>query len=477
MKYNNKYFFVLLITLYFFLSVKSYSQSNDSNYVTSQELEPGWGLYWRNQNEEIYETVKSILYNVSISPNGKYLAYDCCWWMGSNELPPSWGIKVLNTETKEIIFTGENIMEPFWSSDNNFLIYFSDFLPPGLSFISWNRITNKIDSINCITESCDIGSTLAPDDYFYFAFPNGYPPPDSQMYRTNLFESIIKGKIFYELIPGLKWEMQNGPIFSPNSMDYNIIRIGNEIGCVTGFYIVTNFDYKGRRSFYYQVPDTSWVISAANTAYMNGNDIALGPNGDVYTYLSFRAKSEIARDCMPPFDSNETAARNASGLYRIDTSGKNFVQLVRSWTYKPGGFSITADGETIYYGFLLSDTCAGIMKMNKYGKNKELVMRIEPCQNVIIDVPEPKQIINPVSNLTTRYNETTNEINISWKLDNSNKTKIYIYDLYGRLIEESDIGNQIDSISINAASYMSGVYFVTLRSPVMAATKGVLVLK
>lgn len=427
----------------------------DTIYVTPAELEPGWGLYWTDIfTQDNMPSAKSWVADIKVTPDGKYLAFR-----------DHFGLKVWNFETDEITLVDKYGFAPRWAVDNEILIFSNVNIPGGYV---WFPKTKRYDTLCLSTDkNCTLGASLGPDNKLYFAYPNGFPPPDSLIFRTNIYETLNAGHTVWELLEGIKWEMQAYPTFSPYSMEYNIRKIWdspNEFYGVVGFHVVTGFEYKGRRTYYYPKKDTTWLFNLTNTYGGGSEDITLGPNGDVYSYLSFRSIGEFNNRHNPPFDSAAIAARDACGWYRVDTSGTNLVQLVRSWTYNLGGLSITGDGETIYYGYLLPDTCAAIMKMNKYGKNKEIVLRLPPFASP--DAVENDPEFNEKIFLKCESGVVSNQLRLAYSLGSWDYGEISICDYFGRQVYSSrvDANSGRKQISLDTDNFSAGLYFIYLKT-------------
>ena len=451
---------VLFLLIFVF---KTIFANNDTTYIKPSELEPGWGLYWTDSRTQTMWIPDSLIVYLNISPDGNWLVYRDLNYM-----------QLLNLQTKQVRRIADFGDIPLWSPDSKIISFIDPYLnlsPLYLYLLS----ENKLDSITCIKldSTCSYGNSWAYDNNLYFSHPKGFFVSDSSVFRMNFDSSLKVGYPVHDLLNGIKMKYAPVPVFPPGNLNFYVSQDINDIG-IDGFDLTTNFDFNNRKSVKIPPPDTGWIYSGCNTFGMPESSYLLhvGIRGDVYLYLSYRSKKENVRDslgnfCNPIFwDSSTIAARNASGWYRVDTNGNNLVQLIRSWTHSMGGLSITADGETIYYGMLEKDMSPAIWKMNRFGKNKEMVYKLNGQHTEFIDNKE----LMPESGISIKCVPYSgyNELKISYFIDNDAGAEIEIYDYYGRLVEnriiENVIPNKINSISINSQSYCTGVYFIQLKS-------------
>jgi hypothetical protein len=454
------------ILLYFIISINLFCYEKD-DFVKPDELEKGWGLFWTNPSTQEILIPYYNMSSIAISPDNKYLAFRDIY-----------SLKILDLKTNVIFSVSKDAYYSEWSNDSKMIIYGMP-ATTNRSVVLYYIDDKRFDTIPCSTEysRCSIGSKLAPDNYRYFANPYGYPPPDSIIFRVNFEHLLLTKKVEYELMEGIKYKYLPNPYFPSNNINYFIsTSFGDYDYLLKGFDVTNNFDFNNRRIIKIKVPDTSWVIDACNTysGVFESNQIQIGTRNDVYLFLSFRSKKELINDeynnkCNPKYwDSSTIAARNASGWYRVDTSGNNLIQLVRSWVIPPGGISITGDGEYLYYGFLLPDTTFGIMRMNRFGKDKKLIVKIGK-DNFVSVINEPENELNN-SNSIISPNPASDYIEIAL---NSSSIKrgpggvfYEIYNIFGEKITTPlslrDATHLSANCKIDISNLAPGVYFIKI---------------
>jgi len=253
-----------------------------------------------------------------------------------------------------------------------------------------------------------------------------------------------------------------GSHFPPNTIHYYLNKYPLNDFNTEGFYVTTDSNYDSRREIRFNVPDTSWLFSDCNSLCGSMNftlkQIEAGPRGEVYCYLTFRSKKDTLYNCCTAYwDSSTLAARDASGWYRVDTSGNNLVQLVRSWTTGMGGISITADGNTIYYGMLDKDTNAAIYKMDRFGKHKELVLNLGHQIINSVDNPE-NNISNSLKSIVVGDAE---EISLKFPQFVGKSGTITIYDIWGREISKVSYQSIDKEMKINVSGLPKGFYIIS----------------
>lgn len=432
----------------------------DTTYVKPDELEYGWGLYWTDSKTEDIPIPYLGISSISVSPNGKWLAFR------DNSY-----LQVMNLQTKEIKRVSSEGFYSEWSPDSKILSFVKPMFEVRSLFLYF-LLEDRLDSITCLLSDnfCSFGSKWAIDNYIYFSHPLGYPPPDSLVFRVNVDSSLKSKHPVHELMDGIKYKYIPIPFFPTISINYFVSQNNNdEINQNKGFDVTINFDYNLRTKIRIPIPDTNWIYCGCNTFGMpdESNLMQVGPRGDVYLYLSFRAKKEWETTdennnrCNPKYwDSSTIAARNASGWYRVDTNGFNLVQLVRSWSLPIGGISISRDGEAIYYGFLQQDTCISIMKMNRFGRNKELVFKLEKETSVSSELNYLSS--NDIISIQNPINK--NEIRITVNKEFSQSFEFSIFDLYGKKIIQFSNKFTNNPITINTSDFIDGIYFLTYNS-------------
>ncbi|MCL5992543.1 MAG: T9SS type A sorting domain-containing protein [Bacteroidetes bacterium] len=472
--------FILLIIFILFNIYNSKSQV-DTNYVKPEELENGWYTTYGNNFFWDPSPLKTYVDNISVSKDGKWLTYRST---GINDINNNYGIWIYNINNKTKMKLNFSNISLWWGillqlgndnltlrfRGNNNFVYF------------YNVETMALDSVDCPTDSenCSFGLIWAPDNYAYFSYPYGIPSPDSSMYRENIMLSKQFGHPVSEKINDVKYGTLNIPYFPPDNINFFVRPKGSctqeSPSALCGFKITREFIFSDENEVFLVIPDKDWIYSYLHTNRVGDYPpLKVSTDGCIYIYLSYRNQREYYSSTDDPFDSINRIARDASGWYRVDTTGNNLIQLVRSWIVYTTGLSVTGDGETIYYAQLLPDTTTGIMRMNKYGKNKELVLKIEP---ETIGVVDNKLVSNKFEAMP---NPASTLLDIVFSLQNKGTAQLIITNSFGQqvynaIVNYNDASNE-QRHSIDISTFPSGLYFVTLRSPAVALTQGVVVIK
>ncbi len=425
------------ILLLILLSVNSYSQE----YVTPEELEEGWGFRYLHQLDRFESKPKNEISLFYLTPNEHLLCVLT-------------NIKTSNNARNLVItydLIKKSIVEYDWkvianySNDNKICALYNYELNRTLIYNEQRGefyICNKESKCeNSVNELCYIGNHIYKESEDYFSIII----IEHKVYKVKLnllnendcpeFE-LIKNTTLKNNGPNDFNNIQKYPI---NSIDFLISPIFTEnYNLLTGFQLFKDFDYVNDTHF--QISE-NWEISnvyeySNNNFLLKEKSLSIGKDGDIYAWVSFRLNKEITDWNIDP-RVNEAAreARDASGIYRIDTNGQNAVQLVRSWPYNPGGLQISGDGETIYYAYILPDSTSAIMKMDRYGKNKEIVFKLDP-KALSVEKPSLKPNIYP--------NPANEKITIS----GIKNGKVEIYNTMGQKLIEKEI-NGISQIDIS----------------------------
>ncbi|MBI5326238.1 MAG: T9SS type A sorting domain-containing protein [Ignavibacteriae bacterium] len=438
----------LILSMIIILLFNIYNSNSqvDTNYVKPEELENGWdALYGKYFFYEPYP-LNSYVYYLSVSKDGKWLAY-------LND--GIWIYNIIN-KIKTKIYNPLNWTHLEWGNDNTTLRFWSN----NVNYY-YNVNTKNFDSVLCSVDSeyCPFGLMWASDNYAYFSYPYGIPSPDSSIYRENVNLSSQLGFPINEKIIDTKFNSLKLPNFPPYNIDY----FAHPKGCtqgskaLCGFIITRNFYFINEYEIILDIPNNEWNYSYIHAHTIGAHyPLKVSTEGCIYIYLSYRNQRENYSSTNDPFDSINRIARDASGWYRVDTSGKNLVQLVRSWVVYNCGLTVTGDGETIYYAFLLPDTTTCIMRMNKYGKNKELVLKIEP---ETIGVEDNKLVTNSIEIIP---NPATNKISIEFPLEFMSNARVSIFDCLGNeLLTKNSAGKRIE---FDCSPLPNGIYFCVVRA-------------
>ncbi|MEP7219749.1 MAG: T9SS type A sorting domain-containing protein [Bacteroidota bacterium] len=436
------------------------AHAQDSEYVRNTDLEPGYGLtWWEDVSNQTIPFPNVRIYNLSVSPNGRWLAYKEEGAAFKDYLK----VKDLQTGTTRIL--GDGLWGPEWSPDSRWLSY-GDIAHLGYFF--WDPETGIVMSLKTTSKTDTtigiLNKTWAPDGSFYFLnFQRTHG--DSLIWRLLIDSSLKVGEYIYQYVD----DEPGTPIFPPGTMGYHIHGMYDNRN-VIGFEIVSGFNYVGRRSISIPVLDTSWIRSRTDSW---GNDefqnnIIAGPDGVLYVYLSRRSKQERQHYSLPQ-DSVDSTARNACGWYRIDTAGHGLVQLVRSWSYNMG-ISLTADGEKIYYGFYLPNNTCAIFEMDKWGKHKSQIT--VPGEGSMVSVP---QSVGTAAGLHVAVIiENATSARVTWHMEKAGSATVIIYNSLGQPIHTPIILESLDrgehDQRINLSDVTTGVYFIVIHNNQVSGT-------
>ncbi|MBI5324161.1 MAG: T9SS type A sorting domain-containing protein [Ignavibacteriae bacterium] len=480
MKYKFSLLILLIINIF-------QAFSEDTIFVKPSELEPNWGLWasWDPLWESFYSPLNSEIVSFRISQDGRYLAYVGYTFTDNDSLNFHFYDTHDNREIFKTIYSG--VLDwpySFWFLDSVNVIYIHTYPPDNTGHFEYkllklNLETLQTDSLTCGTgeNNCMFG-TIGADRKGYVT------ETEKKIYkRLNIDSSFKSSHPINESIPNFNEPF--GPKFPPCNIAYSLSQLYTRDSggflIDLGFSIVHNFDYQNnRRDFYYSsipVPDSSWLP-------LEGYIYAIGTYGEIYLRLGYISKEEKAKGRnwpiignKNPFDSVMLAARSTWGYYRIDTSGNNLVQLVRFWGPNHN-LQVSCDG-TIYYEMInMEDTTSSIWKMNKYGKDKQMVFNLK---KPVTSVNENKFFSNEINGIYLAPNPASTSIDFIYKLQSLGIAQITLTNSYGQQVYSVIVYNinpeeeQRHSIDIN--SLPSGLYFVTLRSPAVVLTKGVVVVK
>ncbi len=441
------------ILLLFLLSVNSYSQE----YVTPGELEEGWGFGYTHPIWSFYSYPINVISKFNISGDEKllYIEYNNYKNSDGREI-----YKVFFDIEKNQIVNPNNLFKAISSNDSKFKVYFNEI--DNTLFIQKNEDLKILDCealySNCNLEkkfNCYDFQNIVKDENnnYYCLFFDFITENNIDIYKVNLDSLFEKECLVYDFLYNYKRESKNNTIlFSQNSLNF-FIETNSPNHLINGFKLIQNFN----EPKFINIPKKNdWYVTLRyeplieNLYFYSYKSAKLGLNGDVYYYTSFRSESEPnSSDNYKPENHPEAKeARDASGIYRIDTNGHNPVQLVRSWTNHPGGLQISGDGETIYYAYILPDSTSAIMKMDRYGKNKEIVFKLDPkALSVEKQILTPKIFPNPASEYVT--------------ISGIGNGKAIIYNSIGQKLMEQDITSASE---INISNLQSGIYIIKLEN-------------
>ncbi len=470
------------VILVFFIYLST-AFANDTTFVKPSELEPNRGFWFFRgiDGPEVSGSVNTIINCFQVSSNGRYLAY--IGYQNTIEGKYGKGNKFHfidlqnNTEIYSTTYPNDNIHD-FWFKDTNTVVYF--YFPPYdgsgkipfYKLVLLNLLTFKTDSLYCRgggDTSCYFLNTLGPDGKGYLSYLS------SKIYgRLNIDSSFKIGFPVHEKIPGYSndYSISSFPPCDTNftlslksyPIDYKSYPHGFEY-VLSGFSVVKNFDYQNHQTDII-IPLPQDTSCKNETGGGNPWNVSFGPDGVIYFGFMVLSNKEIARGLpVPPineypFDSIMLAARAKSGIYRIDTCGKNLIQLVRDW----GGMNCihtTCDGTIFYQMINWEDTTAAIWKMNKYGKDKQMVFNLKKqvsSVNPEHDYTVKKDIISILNSINK------NEISIIINKNFNELIEFTVFDLYGKRIKQ--FSNQYSNkvIALNTADFIDGIYFLTYHS-------------
>ncbi len=437
------------LLLLILLSVNSYSQE----YVTPEELEEGWGFGYTHPLWSVESFPKTIItdFRVSKDETKLFVRFSLEYYNPKNIVD-----FYFDFIKKEFIQEDWKIKSSY-SQTSNIFTFFDEIEQKLYLDINGNELILNCEELLVCDDNnlqlCSIGEHIVSNqdgNFSYLTLKNEQNKVD--IYRVNL-DSLLESKCpRFELVN--KTEITKDSLIFPMNSISNFIVPKSKYLNISGFDIYKNFEYI--KSI--EIPKKSdWQVTNKFDAfhyyfrYFNRkNNIKLGISGDVYYYTSFRSESEPnSSDNYKPENHPEAKeARDASGIYRIDTNGHNPVQLVRSWTNHPGGLQISGDGETIYYAYILPDSTSAIMKMDRYGKNKEIVFKLDPAV-LSVEAQTPKQKIypNPASEYVT--------------ISGIGNGKAIIYNSIGQKLIEQDITSTSE---INISNLQSGIYIIKLEN-------------
>jgi len=280
----------------------------------------------------------------------------------------------------------------------------------------------------------------------------------NEVYKINIGNILIDSCPHYEFVKKTSidhkgfYDYNNILHFPINSKDYLISPIFNEIEeSLKGFKLFIDFKYNSEILF---PKKESWeylnLYEFSNmSTVLKKQMMKLGKHDDINAWVSYRLKEEITDWSIDPRIHPEAKeARDASGIYRIDTNGQNAFQLVRSWPYNPGGLQISGDGETIYYAYILPDSTSAIMKMDRFGKNKEIVFKLDPeVLSVESQYLKPKIYPNPASESIT--------------ISGIELGKVEIFNSLGQKLIEKEI---ISTSQIDISNIQTGLCILKIES-------------
>ena len=429
------------------LSLNTYSQE----YVTPEELEEGWGFGYNHVFQNLKSQPKNVINNFFLLPNEKRIYVN-------TRILDSLNFKYLsynfNIESNEIIKPDWNL-RTFCSLNSEYCVFYKDYINllinGELKYNLCNKECNRINDYNCY-----IGEKIVKNEKGVFTYLiKNMDSGKNEVYKVDILKLIETNCPEYEYIAttDLKNDYPQNIInkfhFPINSVDF-IVEPIYEYNYTSGFKLYKNFQFKKQVTL--PKKDT-WSFSSMfefsnDDDFYLGNSYAVGKEGDVYCWVTYRDSTELYEEETPYTSEVAREARDASGIYRIDTNGQNAVQLVRSWSYNPGGLQISGDGETIYYAYILPDSTSAIMKMDRYGKNKEIVFKLDPeILNIEKQILTPKIYPNPASESIT--------------ISGIENGKAIIYNSIGQKLIEQDITSTSE---INISNLQSGMYIVKLEN-------------
>lgn len=425
----------------------------DERYVRPEELEEGFALMWHVEEIPMWGTPTVNLLGIAVSPDGRYLAYVEDTLLKVKELP----------DGNEKVIAKYGYM-PKWSPDSRYLKYYQ-YGNPGITFWEVNTNTRKTLRRGKDTSICYFYDTWAPDGNLYFI--NCHPDHRGLLSRFLVDSSLKEGEFIMETIENYK-QYPQWPI---TTASYHIVPHFEPISYKPyRFYIVNDFNWEQRRTITIPFPDSTWEVSQSNSFPGNYdfNPMAIGPEGELYFYMTYRSFRELAHNNTPPFDTAELRARNASGWYRVDSTGKNLVQLVRCWP-SGLGISITADGEKIYYGMLLRDSTCAVFEMDRWGRNKRQVTFPRQTASVIAERSVPTKL-----EVQSRVRGWGSDRQIVVTVGNELAREIVVemYNTAGALVKV--VKGRGAEVRIGAEGLASGMYTVLVSDGSMAASSRVL---
>jgi hypothetical protein len=452
---------IKLVTL---LVIFSYIVLFSEDYVLEENLEQGgFGLYDNiDDGYSKYQDLLTGIISLKVSPDGKYIAFLTL---------KNFYIYEMMTKTYDTIQNGA--VNFTWSPDSkNLLFTYSD----GITFsrMIYNVNSKFYELFLKNLKSFPINQIDSKGKMYFF--PSIDINKDSSLYLVD-YNKSYKEKVYFSEKINLKYDDLKKyslpyPIY--NNENYFIVNKNtnsvykNQCYEVSNSFILdycsfikldTNFKQFSESEIVFNEPNIYNVrVGEPNLMY---DRIKITKNNEMFVFLNVRHSTEIKYISFTKWDSTTIKARNKSGYYRMDTNCGNMKQLVRMWA-NVGGITTTGDGETIYYGYMKPNRNCVIMKMNKYGKNKEVVIDLEyfEGQTSVEDNPTTINSIiyfpNPSKDILTI--KLTNERLHSEPLPNE---EIEVYDLMGQNLLSQKIDSQVSNINIQKLN--TGIYYCKLK--------------
>lgn len=422
---------------------------DDTAFVTQAELEPGFGFVWTNGGTQDIPEPKWRLFGHAVSPDGVFLAY-----VDGETSKSEAVLRIKNLETSETWNVADYGYGPQFSPDGT-MLYFKS-VERGLRFYDLASRTTRV-----IDRKIDSGFGIltpvwAPDWNLYFV--NVHQRPDGiSLWRIQWDSTQISDRFILNPVGrgGL-------PHFNCCDTSWYVTYLRTNTPLLnSGFDLVRSFDWDARTPVIVRTMSDTWSFSATNTwsPGVSGLDYAVTQEGVVYFYLSLRSNDEERHGFTPPFSQEELRARDASGWYRIDTSGHQLVQMVRSWTPSLG-VSVTADGEKIFYGMLMPDSTCAVWQMDRFGRSKRQVT--VPALTSDIDVLNRDIDTHAPLRVSVAIDSDVLRIAIP---SNMREVRCAVFDGIGRRIETPKSNGAIDGkLTLDVSTLTSGTYHVVVRS-------------
>ncbi|MCX6145878.1 MAG: T9SS type A sorting domain-containing protein [Candidatus Kapabacteria bacterium] len=449
---------ILIVVLFSYISLHS------DEYVTEEKLEPGgFGLFInKDDGLEEFQHLETELYGLKVSPDGSYIAF-----ITRNNF------YIYNLQTDDYDTIGHVGYDFSWSPDSRYLVFV--LYENGKGLLNIYNVNSH--EYKLYLDGKGIGNALDIDSRGRIYYQNNeYDKKDSSLYYYDFLKSLknnshVTEKINLKIEDFKKYSLPytvfgNEKYFvclkNPNYIYTNECKVGlgsRDLDYCSFYKMDTNFNVFSESKIKFDNPDHYNVrINEPSYSRTLGNKIRITKNNEIFIYLNVRHIKEIENPNFnfTSWDSTSIEARNKSGYYRMDTNCGNMKQLVRMWA-NVGGITATGDGEIIYYGYMKPNRNCVIMKMNKFGKKKVVVIDLENLEGKS-SVEDNQTTINNISYYPNPSKDILNIKLIGEPLANE---EIEVFDLMGQNLLTQKIYNIQTSINIQKLN--TGIYYCKLK--------------
>lgn len=441
----------------------------------SHSLENNWGLAPSGRFRDVWPEMKYQIHGFDVSPDEKYIVY----LAGRQNEYLRLLLKDLNTgEVAQLSKAG---FWPQFSPDSRYVLF-----KYGRDSIALYSIEDGSFAVVSPIAECD-GKAPWCVKYWEWA-------PDSNLYAAGCGVSLPETgyhrfdvRKFPEIGCGAWTQIDEDayPLyFPPDDLGWAAAKsyrtIENVEGVPGGFdtvgFIVTTNIMSGRG--FYREKSVSreliegmrdeWYFSRFSEVkmYQYPIDESAAPSscGSIYMHLSVRSVEEL----VPPpdgshgwYSDDELRARSLCGWYRVDTGGREAIQVARTWN-NYGAIVSKVSGD-LFYGRERQDSTSTIMRTDNCSYGRQIVVTMEDDPAISSADGQEPEGIEAVDRMSVA--RVDGGLRIGCVNCRSGNATVKIYSLSGELVANEALAFTLDGADAHgfvSPAVPTGIYLVAL---------------